>query len=177
MRSSRSKVVTCLGLEWICMALLVPVPWSERSWALPFLTRLAPSKRADEAAGQRHRTVVELTIGMVWLVSRWLEQRRWILLGDGSYSCIQLGWEVLAAQATLVTRLRLDARLFAFPEPVPAGRRGPKPKKGGVPAKLATREEETRSRGEEVAIQWYGQPKTLRLLGEVCPWHAPAATA
>jgi hypothetical protein len=64
-RSSRSTVVTCLGLEWICMALLVPVPWSTRPWALPFLTRLAPSKRADAAVGRRHRTVVELTIGMV----------------------------------------------------------------------------------------------------------------
>jgi hypothetical protein len=170
-RSSRSTVVTCLGLEWICMALLVPVPWSERPWALPFLTRLAPSKRADAATGRRHRTVVELTIGMVWLVARWLQQRRWVLLGDGSDSCIQLGWEVLAAQATLVTRLRLDARLFACPEPVPAGRRGPKPKKGGALAKLATREEAVRTRGEEVAIQWYGQPKTLRLLSEVCLWH------
>jgi hypothetical protein len=46
-RSSRSKAVTCLGLEWICMGLLVPVPWSELPRALPFLTRLAPSKRAD----------------------------------------------------------------------------------------------------------------------------------
>lgn len=25
-RSSQNKVVTCLGLEWICMALLMPVP-------------------------------------------------------------------------------------------------------------------------------------------------------
>jgi len=58
--------------------------------------------------------VVELTIGLVWLVARWLKLRRWVLLGDGSYSCVQLGWEVLAAQATLITRLRLDARLFTF---------------------------------------------------------------
>jgi hypothetical protein len=172
-RSSQSKVVTCLGLEWICMALLVPVPWSPRPWALPFLTRLAPSKRANEAAGRRHRTVVELTIGMVWLVARWLQQRRWVLIGDGGYSCVRLGWEVMAAQATLITRLRLDARLFAFPEPVPAGRRGPKPKKGHALAKLSTREEETRTQGEEATIQWYGHPKTLRLLSDVCLWHSP----
>jgi len=172
-RSSRSKVVTCLGLEWICMALLVPVPWSPRPWALPFLTRLAPSRRANEAAGRRHRTVVELTIGMVWLVARWLKQRRWVLLGDGSYSCVQLGWEVMAAQAILITRLRLDARLFAFPEPVPAGRRGPKPKKGAAQAKLSTREEEARTQGQAVTLQWYGQPKTLRLLSDVCLWHTP----
>jgi hypothetical protein len=172
-RSRQSKVVTCLGLEWICMALLVPVPWSPRPWALPFLTRLALSKQANEAAGRRHRTVVELTIGMVWLVARWLKQRRWVLIGDGSYSCVHLGWEVMAAQATLITRLRLDARLFAFPEPVPAGRRGPKPKKGAALAKLSTREEEARTQGEDVTIQWYGHPKTLRLFSDVCLWHTP----
>ncbi|MFB1510943.1 MAG: hypothetical protein AADX96_16685 [Thiocapsa sp. C3-sup] len=77
------------------------------------------------------RTDAELTIGTVWPVARWLKRRRWIRLGDGSDSRIQVGWDALAAQATLITRLRLDARLFASPEPVPAGRRDPKPKKGG----------------------------------------------
>jgi len=28
-RSSKSEVVTCFGLQWICMALLVPLPWSD----------------------------------------------------------------------------------------------------------------------------------------------------
>ncbi|WP_456297601.1 hypothetical protein, partial [Imhoffiella purpurea] len=46
-RSRRSQVVTCLGVQWICMALLVPVPWSERPWALSFMTRLVRSARAD----------------------------------------------------------------------------------------------------------------------------------
>ncbi|WP_295622883.1 transposase [uncultured Lamprocystis sp.] len=56
-RSSKSRVVTCLGLHWICMELIVPVPWSRRPWALPFLTLLAPSQRANVAAGKAHRTV------------------------------------------------------------------------------------------------------------------------
>ena len=115
-------VVTCLGLQWIGMALLVPLPWSQRPWALPFLTLLAPSAQANAAAGKPHRTVVDWTIVRVRRVSRWLGRRRWVLIGDGSDSCVELGWECLSAQATLITRLRLDARLFAFPGPVPAGR-------------------------------------------------------
>jgi hypothetical protein len=70
LRSTKRKVVTCLGLEWICMALRVPLPWSRRPWALPFLTLLSPSERADRAAGKPHRTVVDWTIVMVRLVSR-----------------------------------------------------------------------------------------------------------
>jgi hypothetical protein len=175
-RSSRSRVVTCLGLHWICMALLVPLPWSPRPWALPFLTLLAPSKRADETAGRPHRTVVDWTIVMVRLVARWIQRRRWVLIGDGSYACIHLGWECVTHQATLISRLRLDARLFARPAPVPAGRRGPKPKKGRALAKLATRIDAARQRGETVTFQAYGHPKTVRLLSETGLWYTPGCS-
>lgn len=50
-RSSQSNVVTCLGLKWEVMTLIVPLPWSKRPWALPFLSVLAPSKQSDEKAG------------------------------------------------------------------------------------------------------------------------------
>ena len=172
-RSSQSKVVTCLGLHWICMALIVPVPWSQRPWALPFLTLLAPSERANHAAGKRHRTVIDWTLVMVRVVARWLKHRSWILLGDGGDSCVHLGWECLSAQAILITRLRLDARRFAFPPPAVAGRRGPKPKQGQALDKLATRVEEAREQGTETTIQWSRETKTLRLLSDVCLWHTP----
>ena len=87
---------------------------------------------------------------MVRVVARWLLRRPWILIGDGAYACVLLGWECLSAQATLISRLRLDARLFAPPQPVPAGRRGPKPKKGTALAKLATRVEEALRQGEDL---------------------------
>jgi hypothetical protein len=50
-RSKGNHVVTCLGLEWLCLMLIVPVPWSSRYWALPFWTILQPSKKANEKAG------------------------------------------------------------------------------------------------------------------------------
>jgi hypothetical protein len=114
-RSSKSRVVTCLGLQWVCMALIVPLPWNQRPWARPFLTLLAPSQRANVAAGKTHRTVIDWTVVMVRLVARGLRRRRWVLIGDGSYSCVRLGWECPSAQAALISRRRLDARLFAPP--------------------------------------------------------------
>ena len=39
-RSSKKHVIRCFGLKWVSMMLLVPVPWSQRVWALPFLTIL-----------------------------------------------------------------------------------------------------------------------------------------
>ena len=49
-RSSQSKVITSFGLKWECMTLIFPLPWCSRPWALPFLTVLAPSKKANEKA-------------------------------------------------------------------------------------------------------------------------------
>ena len=47
-RSTKGTVVKCYGLKWISLMLLVPLPWSPRPWALPFLTLLAPSERANQ---------------------------------------------------------------------------------------------------------------------------------
>ena len=35
-RSTEKTVVKCFGLKWICMTLLVPLPWNKRPWALLF---------------------------------------------------------------------------------------------------------------------------------------------
>ncbi len=66
-RSTGKVVVKCYGLKWIGMMLLVPVPWSSRVRALPFLTVPAPSKRANEAAGRRHETPDDRTLRMGWM--------------------------------------------------------------------------------------------------------------
>src|SRR5258707_1817880 len=58
-RSSRSHFVKVRGLRWICTSLLVPIPWTARVWALPFLTVLAPSERD---AKRRQRRFKPLTV-------------------------------------------------------------------------------------------------------------------
>ena len=88
-QSTQSNVVTSYGLKWEAMMLIVPLPWCKRTWALPFLTVLAPSKRSNEAAGRRHKTSLDWTRQMVCLVSHWLK-RQWILVGDGAYACMDL---------------------------------------------------------------------------------------
>lgn len=173
-RSSEKVVVKCYGLKWISMMLLVPLPWSSRVWALPFLTVLAPSKRANEAAGRRHKTTVDWTLQMVKVVSRWLAERTWRLVGDGAYACVCLALAGVAegSTMTLISRLRLDARLYDFPVTVP-GRRGRKPKKGRKKRKaLKDRIDEAKQRGKRVEIAWYGgERKRVCLLSGVCLWY------
>src|SRR3712207_2956013 len=57
-RSSHTHFVKTSALRWVCVTLLVPIPWASRVWALPFLSALAHSERSfatpqSEASGTR----------------------------------------------------------------------------------------------------------------------------
>ena len=77
-RSSHSLVIKCFGLKWLCAALIVKLQWSNRYWALPFMTVLCTSKKYDEQKGLKHKSSIERTIQLVYVISRLLK-RSWIL--------------------------------------------------------------------------------------------------
>jgi hypothetical protein len=64
-RSSKDCFQKTSGLRWMNMALLVPISWAERVWALPFLTVLCPSERYRPylQCGRRHKSLVERARG------------------------------------------------------------------------------------------------------------------
>jgi hypothetical protein len=131
-RSSHSHFVKSHGLRWISMMLLVPVPWAQRVWALPFFSVLAPSERYHQERHLPHRTLVDWACLMVVQVRRWLPARPLVLVGDASYAALKLleRCRTLPTPVTLVSRLRLDARLCAPPPPRPPGTTG-RPRKVG----------------------------------------------
>lgn len=76
-RSTEKVVIKCFGLKWVCLMLIVPLPWCHRPWALPFMTILAPSKKCNEARNRKHKTSVDWTILAARIIPRWLK-RAWI---------------------------------------------------------------------------------------------------
>ena len=58
-RSTHENFVKSSGLRWVCVMLLVEVPWASRVWALPFLSALAPSERYAAERGRRHKKITE----------------------------------------------------------------------------------------------------------------------
>jgi len=57
-RSSASFFVKTSGLRWVCRMLLAPIPWATRTWALPFLSVLAPSERSYHERTRPHKPVL-----------------------------------------------------------------------------------------------------------------------
>jgi DDE superfamily endonuclease len=118
-RSSRSHFVKASGLRWICLMLLVPIPWATRTWALPVLTALAPSERYTARRGRRHKTLPDWARQLLLLVRRWWPDRPLVAVADSTYATLPLlaRCRGLAAPITFIARLRLDAALY---EPAPA---------------------------------------------------------
>jgi hypothetical protein len=58
-RSTQENFVKSSGLRWVCVMLLVEIPWASRVWALPFLPALAPSERYAAKRGGRHKKITE----------------------------------------------------------------------------------------------------------------------
>src|ERR671927_1239475 len=117
-RSSHGHFVKASGLRWLSLMAVVPVPWTARRWALPFLTVLAPSERWSQQQGRRHKKLTDWARQGVLQARRWLPDRRIIVVGDQSFAALDL-IAAVRRHVCLVTRLRLDANLY---EPAPARR-------------------------------------------------------
>lgn len=135
-RSSHEHFAKASGLRWVCMMLLVPIPWGGRVWALPFLSVLAYSERHATEFGKRHKKLTDWAWQMLLVVRRWWPNREIVAVGDSTYASLKLldrCRSLLPNPVTFVTRLRLDAALY---EPAPPRRPGQmgRPRLKGVSA-------------------------------------------
>src|SRR5262245_55205257 len=127
-RSTKKPVIRCVGLTWVSMMLLVPVPGARRVWARPLLTALGrPAQQQDQ---RRHNTRVDGLRHMIKHVRRWLPGQRVGLVVDGGVAAVSLALACVTHQVVLVSRWRGEAALSHRPGPQPPGKHGPKPLKG-----------------------------------------------
>jgi hypothetical protein len=175
-RSSKECFQKTSGLRWMSLAVLVPVGWAARVWALPFLTALCPSERYGPYVrrGRRHKPLPERARGLIGQVRRWLPERALIVVADSSYAALELlAWCARQARpVTLISRLRLDAALY---RPAPARRRGqngrPRLKGQRLPS-LARRLTQAHTRWQGCQLSWYGgEVRRLQLATGTAVWY------
>jgi hypothetical protein len=156
-RSSRSHFVKASGLRWLSLMLLAPVPWAGRVWALPVLTVLAPSERYHQQRGLRHKTLLDWGRQMLLQLRRWLPNRRLVAVTDSSFAALDL-LAAVRRDVCIVTRLRLDANLFAPAPPRRPGQIGRPRRKGKRLPKLTQRLTDAQTPWRRVSVQdWYGE--------------------
>jgi hypothetical protein len=106
---------------------------------------------------------------LLLLASRWLPGRRVIAVADTTYAVIEL-LAALRHRLTMVTRLRLDARLFDPPPPRRPGTRGRRRVTGQ--RQPVQRLADPANRWRRVTVsQWYGEGKReLDILTGTAVW-------
>src|SRR5260370_207501 len=171
-RSSRGHFVKVNGLRWVCLMLLVPLPWGDRGWAVPFLTALAPSARYARERGRRHKSLTVWARQLLRQVHRWLPERSLVLVADSTYAALDL-LAALRPVATVVTRLRLDAQLF---DPAPARTPHQRGRPRLVGQRLPTMERRNADPGTawtRVTIaHWYGrQAREVEVISQTAVWY------
>jgi hypothetical protein len=114
-RSSKSHFAKASGLRWLCLMLLSEMPFSQRRWALPILTRLSPSERYSTDRRRRHKTLTDQARGVLLQLRRWLPRREIVCVCDSSFAALEL-LDAVRRELTIITRLRLDAAIY---EPAP----------------------------------------------------------
>jgi hypothetical protein len=138
--------------------LLAPIPWAARTWALPFLTALAPSERSCREHRKHHKTLTDWARQMVLQVRRWLPERELVLVADMGFAALELLAALSRQGVTCITRLRLDAALYEPAPPRCPGTKGrPRTQGTRLPNLSEVLEATTTSWQRVIVPGWYGE--------------------
>jgi hypothetical protein len=174
-RSSHGHFVKASGLRWLSFMVLTPVPWTSLVKALPVLTLLAPSERSNHQRGRRHKLLTDWARQGALQICRWLPERSIIFVGDSSFAVHELA-HAITARATLISRLRLDANLFAPPPKRTTRAVGRPAQKGPALPKLKTLLSNPATTWATIIVSaWYGHVdgKTLEITSDTALWYRP----
>lgn len=150
-----SKIVTCSGLRWVPIMLLVKVPFMKRTIALPFMTVLSPSEKTCKKMNRRHKSPQRIAEQVCCLLRRWLPNRQLILVTDAGYTTKGLFRICQTLNIQLVARARANGRFFDLP-PQRTGQRGrPKIKGERLPSLKAMKQNPHRQ-WTAVEMEGYG---------------------
>lgn len=172
-RSSHGHFVKASGLRWLSFMVLTSVSWAGCIKALPVLTLLAPSERANQKRGRRHKLLTDWARQGALQLCRWLPGRDIVFVGDSSFAVHELA-HALNGRATLISRLRLDANLFAPPPARYAHTVGRPAQKGPPLPKLKTLLSNPATLWRRITVSsWYGRQtqKALDITSDTALWY------
>jgi DDE superfamily endonuclease len=180
-RSSHSHFIKTSALRWVCLTLLVEIPWASRVWALPFLSALAPSERYDAEHGKRHKSITEWAWQLLLLIRRWYPGREIVAVADGGYASLKLldHCRRLREPITFITRLRLDAALYEPAPPRYPGQMGRPRLKGERLPNLSTVAEDQDAVWSPITVAgWYGgEERTVETISKTALWYSTGLPA
>ena len=174
-RSTKRRKVFGFGHCWVTLAVLVRVPFSTRTWALPVLFRLYRTHKDCEHRNAPHRKKTDLARELLDVLCSWVTEERVELAADAAY-CNDTVTRGLPERVVLFGAMRPDAVLTEPPPAAPApSLRGGRPRKRGrllrKPEQIA-RDGRTPWQTTEAVL--YGSATTVRFKTLCAQWYRAA---
>jgi hypothetical protein len=114
-RSTKRQKIFCFGHCWVTLAVVISVPFSTRTWALPLLFRLYRTVKECNSKDQPHRKKTELARDLLDVFLSWTGERRIELSMDSAY-CNDTVMRGLSPSFVVFGSMRPDAVLTAIPK-------------------------------------------------------------
>lgn len=178
-RSTRNRKVLTIGLLWLVASVSVKLPGCLTSWALPFFSQLIPPKRPLSSSRNKHdligknkrKTLTEWTIQLIKVIRKWLKSSiRFVIVADKAFACHKIAHTCANMGGALVSRMRMDARIFNFPEQKKKGRSLLVGKRCPL---FSDYLKDSNIPWEEKEVNWYGgKTKKLLIYTGINLWYA-----
>lgn len=169
-RSTARRKIFCFGHCWVVLAVILPVPLCNCTFALPILFRLYTNKKACEKKGLLYRKKTELAAELIKVFASWTGDRRVELALDSGYANETVARD-LPVSVVLLGAMRPDAVLTAAP-PSPSKHRKGRPRVRGEllpkPAILASDESNPWLKCE---AHLYGKSQTIHYKTQCAQWY------
>jgi hypothetical protein len=171
-RSTKKRVATASGNQWVVVALVVPVPGTDIFLTLPIHVDI-------HVPGENQPGEAALVKKMLKEILQWFPDRNLILVGDGGFSNKKLLKGLDRGRVTYVGVIRRDAEIYdPIPPKQPKSKPGPKPKKGGRhPSPKQAALKANRARSKKSPWAWrtitataYGVTRTLEVVTYQAVW-------
>ena len=174
-RSTRRQRIFCFGHCWVVLSVLVRVPFSRRTWALPILFRLYRNLKECSKNQATYAKKTQLARAMIDIFMRWAEGRRIELAADSAF-CNDTVTRGLPETVVLFGAMRPDAVLTDTPDHRPLGSRGRPSKRGRLLPKPERIASDGRRPWKSCVATVYGETKTIRYKTICAQWYRACGT-
>jgi len=169
-RSTKRQKIFAFGHCWVVLAVLVPVPFSSRAFALPVLFRLYRTVKSCERAGHAHRKKTQLARDMLDVLASWVGTRRVEIAADSAY-CNDTIMRGLPTHFVMFGAMRPDAVLTAAPPKRPRRKPGRPSARGRAVAKPEVIAKDTRRPWHSCEATLYGVRRSVRFKTVDAQWY------
>jgi len=149
------KTVTCSGLRWVPIMILVRVPFMTRTVALPFMVILSPSEKTSKKMDYRHKSPQRLAEQVCFVLRRWFPGHLIVLVTDAGYTTKGLFRVCKKLKIQLIARAKSNLRFFELAPPR-TGKRGRPRIKGNRLPSLKVMKDSPHIKWEQAVVEGYG---------------------